>query len=105
MRSARRLFFAAALCVACTPPGARVAQSAPTTIEEPVVTKDSSEDAPAWDEEMAADLVGVSVIVGITYLHADGTLESRVQMFGTIVSAHPQDGVMISLRGDRTGET
>ncbi len=63
------------------------------------------ENAPAWDEEMSTDLVGSSVLVGITYLHADGSLESQVQMFGTIASAHPRDGIMISLQGDRAGET
>jgi hypothetical protein len=60
---------------------------------------------PAWNEAMAEEIVGARVLVGITYLRADGTLESQTQMYGTITSAHPVDGIMISLEGNQTGET
>ncbi|MBX9747524.1 MAG: hypothetical protein K2X34_11520 [Hyphomonadaceae bacterium] len=101
MRAALLSLLSALLGAACAPPATGVAESA---AEGPEVM-DQEDDRPVWNEETAANLVGASIIIGITYLHADGSVESQVQIFGTVVSADPIDGVAVSLAGDRAGET
>jgi hypothetical protein len=55
-----------------------------------------------WNAELAAELPGKTVLVGITYTKADGT-NTDDQFFGEIVSATP-NGILLSLRGERTGQ-
>jgi hypothetical protein len=65
----------------------------------------SDNDSPPFDEARAAAIVGKYVLVGITYHdHKDRFLEQR-QFHGDIVSADPQDGFAIALRGKQAGET
>ena len=59
---------------------------------------------PEFDEEFAFSLIAKYVLVGITYLNHDGSLNEQVQMHGVIESATPK-GIKISLRGSREGET
>lgn len=57
-----------------------------------------------WDEEFASDLLGCTLLVGITYVDHDEQLVRRQQVFGTVISADPLAGIVIrqSDRGDFT---
>lgn len=57
-----------------------------------------------WDDVEAA-WIGKSVLIGLTWLHPDGSLDSQEQMFGRITSASRDQGFLIALEGERTGET
>ncbi len=57
---------------------------------------------PRWDPQLAERLGGATVLVGITYDEPAGArLE---QFFGTVMEAHPTDGVSLRLEGSRLGE-
>jgi hypothetical protein len=62
------------------------------------------DDRPVWDETIAESVVGKVVLVGLTYLEADGKLIEQQQFFGTIVSADSRRGILLSLEGQRAGE-
>lgn len=50
-----------------------------------------------YDAELAADLVGKALLVGLTYLSNDGTLINRRQLFGTAVSCDEKEGIILKL--------
>lgn len=52
-----------------------------------------------WDEEFANDLIGRTLLVGLTFLEADGSLIERQQAFGTVTACHPVDGITLELDG------
>ena len=58
---------------------------------------------PAWDDQQAEELVGATVLIGITRLQADGS--DQEQMFGIVRSANARGGFEIALEGSRKGET
>jgi hypothetical protein len=62
------------------------------------------DDRPVWDETIAESVVGKVVLVGLTYLEADGTLMEQQQFFGMVVSADSCKGILLSLKGQRAGE-
>ena len=51
-----------------------------------------------WDEELARDLVGATLLVGLTYLNSDGDLIRRQQVFGTVLSCDPEAGIAIATK-------
>ncbi|MFL5758654.1 MAG: hypothetical protein ACJ789_02890 [Thermomicrobiales bacterium] len=55
----------------------------------------------SFDQERADELVGKTTLVGLTYLNADGTVNEKVQLFGTIVSF---DETIVTLRRADNGE-
>jgi hypothetical protein len=65
------------------------------------------DDGPSvWDQEEADGLVGRLVLVGVTYLAADGkTVNSQAQRYGRIVSANETSGFEIACEGKWAGET
>jgi hypothetical protein len=65
---------------------------------------DDIDERPVWDETIAKDAVGKIVLVGLTYLEADGGLIEQQQFFGTVVSADSRKGILLSLGGRRAGE-
>jgi hypothetical protein len=65
---------------------------------------DDIEERPVWDEAIAESVVGKVVLVGLTYLEADGEVIERQQFFGTVVTAHCRNGILLSLKGQRAGE-
>ena len=65
---------------------------------------DDIDERPVWDETLAAAVVGKVVLVGLTYLEANGELIEQQQFFGTAVSADSRKGILLSLRGQRAGE-
>lgn len=65
---------------------------------------DEGNPRPAWEAAIAQRLVGSTVIIGMTYLKADGSVGSQEQMFGTIEIADRERGVAILLERSRSGE-
>ena len=51
------------------------------------------------------DLLGKTVIIGLTYYKADDSFSHQVQMHGEIESADPKLGVSVRLEGIREGES
>jgi hypothetical protein len=54
-----------------------------------------------WDAAAAARLDGATVLVGLTFVDAEG--ERREQVFGTVMEAGP-GGITLRLEGKRGGE-
>lgn len=50
----------------------------------------------SWDAQLAADLVGSSLLVALTFVDHAGVLQRRQQLFGTVLSV--SIGAGISLR-------
>jgi hypothetical protein len=65
---------------------------------------DDINERPVWDETVGENVVGKVVLVGLTHLEADGRLIEQQQFFGTVVSADSRKGILLSLKGQRTGE-
>lgn len=61
-----------------------------------------SGNGPDWDEEFARDIIGQSLLVGISRLSSDGELIGREQVFGEIVSVDERNGIEIKKRVDGT---
>lgn len=60
---------------------------------------------PAWDAEFAANIVGSTVLIGLTVILPNGTLHGREQFYGTIESVDRERGIEVALAGVRDGET
>lgn len=56
-----------------------------------------------WDEDFARNLLGRTLLVGITYLEQDGSIAERQQIFGTVQSCNAKTGIVITLK--ESGET
>src|SRR5262245_24869125 len=54
----------------------------------------------AFDESAAAEMVGKRVLIGITHLKSDGTVEKMRQLHGTIFSADAKQGIGVKLAGE-----
>jgi hypothetical protein len=65
---------------------------------------DDIESRPVWDAELANELVGKLLLVGLSYFEADGSFIEQ-QFYGLVQSAHPQNGILLNLDGQRSGET
>ena len=62
------------------------------------------DERPVWDENLADSIVGKVVLVGLTYLDADGRLVEQQQFFGRVATADSRKGILLSLEGQRAGE-
>ena len=63
-----------------------------------------NEPRPEFDQARADTYVGKYILVGITYFDHSGKEIRRQQLHGVIDSASP-NGINISLRGSRSGQT
>jgi hypothetical protein len=52
-----------------------------------------------WDQDLADDLIGSSLLVGLTYVDPEGALLGRRQIFGIVETVDAETGIVI-----RTGE-
>jgi len=68
------------------------------------VTGSGEENGLQFDEELASELVGSLVLVGMTFLTAGEKFESAEQFFGRVLKADKRDGVYLQLEGSRSGE-
>lgn len=67
---------------------------------------DDAGHSPDWDTRLAAALIGKYVIAAFIHLEPDGTtVRERRQVHGVITDAMPDIGFVLSLRGERAGET
>jgi len=57
-----------------------------------------------WDEEVARELVGCLLVVGIAYAFPDGSLSEQHQLFGHVVAADRRDGIELRLAGRYAGK-
>lgn len=48
-----------------------------------------------WDEELARDLIGSTLFVGITHVDHEGTLIEKEQVFGLVESVGARDGIKL----------
>lgn len=56
-------------------------------------------------DDAAADIyLGKYILVGVTYVNAAGQVEGSVQMHGIVQSAS-RDGITLSLKGEREGQS
>ena len=60
---------------------------------------------PEWNQDDADFLIGKYVLVGITYVAADGTVTSQGQYHGRVTTAEENVGITIACEGSRAGET
>ncbi len=60
------------------------------------------EDPPVWDPDLAFELTGAEVLVGIT--HRGAETERYEQMFGIAEIVDRESGIAIRLSGKRRGE-
>lgn len=59
---------------------------------------------PQWSEDIALELMGSMILVGITHLSHDGKFLRQEQMFGRVVAANESEGVCLKLEGTRDGD-
>jgi hypothetical protein len=59
---------------------------------------------PVWNQALADSVVGKVVLVGLTYSSDDGSVKEQEQFCGTVLSAHPRAGIVLSLAGQRDGK-
>jgi len=68
-------------------------------------THDPSQSPPdQWDDDIARELIGKTVLVGLTHSNRDGEVVRREQFFGTVISADRKRGIALELDGSRVGE-
>lgn len=60
---------------------------------------ESLEGEDCWDEEFANDLIGCTLLVGLTYVDHDEQLLGRQQIFGTVMSVDRRSGIVIRQDG------
>jgi hypothetical protein len=63
-----------------------------------------SSGAREFDDAAAAVYLGKYILIGVTYVDGAGQVEQSVQMHG-IVSSASQQGITVSLKGDRAGQS
>ncbi len=57
-----------------------------------------------WDATKADEMIGLVMLIGLTYLDPSGEVEEQVQMFGHVTNADPRQGITVKLDGERDGE-
>jgi hypothetical protein len=58
----------------------------------------------AWDKGVAAALPGNKLLAAVTVVGPDGAATEQLQLFGIVMRAHPQTGILLELSGRRAGE-
>jgi hypothetical protein len=67
------------------------------------MSAERAEPVKAWDEAFAAQLIGATVLIGMTCMRPDGEIDRREQMFGLVVEADSKAGILVDLDGTRKG--
>ena len=60
-------------------------------------------DESPWDAPFAADLIGKTLLIGLTRLDAGGSVVEQVQLYGIVTEASPH-GITIICQGDNLGQ-
>ena len=53
-----------------------------------------------WDIDFARDIIGCTLLVGLTYMDHDDRIVRRQQVFGTVISADQHEGIVIRQHHD-----
>ncbi len=61
-------------------------------------------DGEDWDEGFAEEMIGQTILVGITYVNAADEELSLEQVHGVIIGAEAGSGITVRLQGARAGE-
>ena len=65
--------------------------------------EDDIKSRPVWDENLATELIGKLLLVGLTHCNSDGSVERQEQFFGIVQSADVNSGIVLNLKGTRAG--
>ena len=60
---------------------------------------------PVWDEDVAAELIGKLVLIGLTEYDDAENVVKQWQLHGHIVETRKGEGIVVALEGVRAGET
>lgn len=60
---------------------------------------------PGWDQDMADELIGAIVLVGITEVDDKADAVEQYQMWGMVETVDPDAGIEIELHGELAGES
>ena len=60
---------------------------------------------PGWDQDIADELIGAIVLVGISEIDDDEVTVEQYQMWGMVEAADPESGIEIELHGELAGES
>jgi hypothetical protein len=58
-----------------------------------------SDERPAWDDERGRELVGKTVLLGLTFVAADGEVIEQTQRHGVIEDTDAEQGISVRLVG------
>src|SRR5262249_25255393 len=58
----------------------------------------------SWDAAFAADLIGKTLLIGLTRLDASGSVVEQLQLHGIVTEASPDVGITVICQGDSLGE-
>ena len=58
-----------------------------------------------FDSQIASELLGKSVVIGISERDGSGCVARRVELHGTVVSADAHAGITVELAGKSAGRT
>lgn len=53
-----------------------------------------------WDQDFADDLIGSTLLVGLTYVDNEGVLLGRHQVFGIVETVDARNGIVIRTRDE-----
>ncbi len=57
-----------------------------------------------YDKELAVQLVDKYILIAITYINAEGVVESRQQLHGIVERTSKDEGIIVQLCGTFAGE-
>jgi hypothetical protein len=57
------------------------------------------EDRPSWHDERGRELVGKTVLLGLTFATAEGEVIDQLQRHGVVEHADPEEGIGVRLVG------
>ena len=65
------------------------------------VDEEDIESRPVWDENLATELIGKLLLVGLTHCNSDGSVDRQEQLFGIVQSTDKNSGILLNLKGTR----
>ena len=70
-----------------------------------MVDNDADAPKPAWEPLFGEQMIGCTVLIGLTYCDAAGVVQRQEQLHGMVVEADPRTGFRIRLGGSREGDS
>jgi len=60
---------------------------------------------PDWDQDLADELIGAIVLVGVAEVDDDGEVLDQSQIWGMVETADPDAGIEVELHGEFAGQS